>query len=843
MESNNPAILELIARYKAHLRKHGLADERYKWELLQEFGGRPRIDAPSIKEEVLGIKFKNLIFQRAWMVLRHIAQDRPEELRDILRRLIDESQPIQSRITGYIREMQTLYAVLVPDWAESHHQDERTAGVILAFHSPDKYPFYKSTVYGKLCKVLGIKPKQKGEKFSHFQQLVNETVLPVLRADPELEALYRSKLSANLFQDPGRYLLLQDMLYITLEKEPTPLVTGEVEQVWIFQCNPALYDIVGAMQAGVLDSWSINTYKDKIKEGDKFILWVTGADGGCFGLGEIASEVKNTNSQADRKFWRSASIQESFDGVEIEFTDDWHDRPIRKDLIVKDDRFQAFKGGSQGTVHKATIAEFEALRDLAMKTPPSTFPLNTILYGPPGTGKTYNTCNQALKALQCDTSKMTRETMRARFHDFRMEGRIAFVTFHQSMAYEDFVEGIKPQEPEGEKPLYYATVPGIFKRISEVALKNYHDSQRKVGVTALTFEAAIERLSSEWELDNNILFPLRTKGYDFKILAFDPQSICIQIKSESRHWLKLKTLKAIYEQRKELNFLAGTGIYYRSVLDRLLTYPPEAAAAPPLLPYVLIIDEINRGNVSQIFGELITLLEEDKRIGRPEAITVKLPYSPEDDFAVPPNLYIIGTMNTADRSVEALDTALRRRFEFVEMPPRPEILLQNPDLPHSPHSNDWLIVNDFRLCDILHTLNLRIEKLLDRDHCIGHAYFMGVDNLDKLKSAFQHKIIPLLQEYFYGDYAKIGLVLGKGFVHLANEGKENGDDLFADFSNDHRHELAQRKVWHLADVGTMHADAFLDALKAMKIKTFPGAPSSTKSETTDSKNTENAPAA
>ena len=166
--------------------------------------------------------------------------------------------------------------------------------------------------------------------------------------------------------------------------------------------------------------------------------------------------------------------------------------------------------------------------------------------------------------------------------------------------------------------------------------------------------------------------------------------------------------------------------------------------------YVLIIDEINRGNVSQIFGELITLIEDDKRLGNSEALEDVLPYSKEK-FGVPPNLYIIGTMNTADRSVEALDAALRRRFSFEEMLPKPEVITNR-------EKGDKSIVEGINLGLVLETLNKRIELLVDKDHQIGHSYFLSVESIKDLKSAFQNKIIPLLQEYFFGDYGKIGTV-------------------------------------------------------------------------------------
>lgn len=230
----------------------------------------------------------------------------------------------------------------------------------------------------------------------------------------------------------------------------------------------------------------------------------------------------------------------------------------------------------------------------------------------------------------------------------------------------------------------------------------------------------------------------------------------------------------------------------------------KRAENDPENEYALFIDEINRGNVSQIFGELITLIEQDKRKGEKNELSLTLPYS-RKSFTVPKNLAIIGTMNTADRSVEALDTALRRRFSFIEMTPIPELIKTKGKLVNG-------IINGIDLSFLLKTINRRVEKLLNKDHVIGHSYFMSIETLEDLKAAFQNKIIPLLQEYFFGDYGKIGLIIGSKFFDIKDEDDQLDGNFFAPFDDYDSSPLVERKVYHLKNIQKMTDELFIDAL-------------------------------
>ncbi|EAI0434028.1 AAA family ATPase [Campylobacter jejuni] len=389
-------------------------------------------------------------------------------------------------------------------------------------------------------------------------------------------------------------------------------------------------------------------------------------------------------------------------------------------------------------------------------------PLNQILYGPPGTGKTYHTIDKALEIL--GENLENRDEKKAKFDEYVKNGQIVFTTFHQSYGYEEFVEGIKPRidSKENSKEVEYEIKDGIFKELCKKALDNYKVSllTQEEFVKSEDLENKIEIFLDELVDQQKFIEKIQSGG--FKLEEYNEKYRIITDDTNANLYLNLEIFKTLLENKDKI--INGRSIkqilnnkhrrqidsYYFQLVklfkEREQDYKVDnnPSEKPELKPYIIIIDEINRGNVSKIFGELITLIEPSKRIGEKEELKVTLPYSGKE-FGVPKNVYIIGTMNTADRSITSLDTALRRRFEFIEMMPDVSKL-----------SMDCEGIN---LQELLKAINTRIEYLLDREKTIGHAFFVSVENLEDLKKVFQNKIIPLLQEYFYNDYALINEVL------------------------------------------------------------------------------------
>lgn len=376
------------------------------------------------------------------------------------------------------------------------------------------------------------------------------------------------------------------------------------------------------------------------------------------------------------------------------------------------------------------------------------FSLNQILYGPPGTGKTYNAVTKAIEILEkrkVDRSE-NRDDLKKKFDEYIQNGQIKFVTFHQSYGYEEFVEGLRAYTED--KNIHYRVEDGIFKeickRIKECKeYKKWKEPQISEDRFDKLYDKYAENLTnySKNGISNKKL--KTSDGYEFYLYKNTAQGIEARSASSANGNpmpMSKDGLKKILFDQNNSKSSYRYGTHPDAVLEDMLS----------TMSYVLIIDEINRGNISKIFGELITLIEPSKRLGADDEIIVELPYSKEK-FGVPSNLYIIGTMNTADRSIALMDTALRRRFEFVEMMPEYDKLNKT-------------IIEGIDIGKMLKTINERIEYLYDRDHTIGYAYFMSLKDgadIEELASIFKNKILPLLQEYFYDDWEKIRLVLGE----------------------------------------------------------------------------------
>ena len=405
-----------------------------------------------------------------------------------------------------------------------------------------------------------------------------------------------------------------------------------------------------------------------------------------------------------------------------------------------------------------------------------------------------------------------------KYNELKKKNRIEFITFHQSYGYEEFIEGIKPivlneddeSEDESENnqesktnikienDIKYDIVDGIFKKFCDNARKaiietDNNNDNNDIPLEAIVWKVTVRdevredcfnnnRVRIDWNFDDagavgfveevkkgDII--ITTDGSRTKIngiaVVTDDKGYTLDKEERDTTTRNVKWLaKNINENIKNIN--KEKMLHRRTVarvpnmkvedIIKLAKEKNQKELSKIVIkenkePYVFIIDEINRGNISKIFGELITLIEPTKRSGEKECISTKLPYSKEE-FTVPDNVYIIGTMNTADRSIALMDTALRRRFKFEEMLPDYHLL-------------EDIFVEDkgtkVNIGAMLKVINERIEYLYDREHTIGHAVFLELkenNNIEKLENIFKKSVIPLLQEYFYEDYDKIRIVLG-----------------------------------------------------------------------------------
>ena len=704
-----------------------------------------------------------------------------------------------------------------------HYQDLRAVMVYLTFEYPERYYLFKSRMYTTFRDRVGFaeeKTKQKSIvwKVESYSKLC-EIVLDEVKKDADLQSMSKARLNEDCYQDEELHLLAMDIVfYGSAYMEENEFATEQQQQSTV-EYWPSLDEYDPHLGK---EDWKRFLLEIEIPmhKGVMSVLKAMMSLGGeatCKRMNELfgggvtryMSSAVNLGKRA-KKFFELPALIDKTDNVERYFGIPYQGRRVQEDgqtnysYRIRPELMEALREIDLSSISPYASEEEQSMTDVG---------LNTILYGPPGTGKTYHTVIYAVAIIEnrelASVEAEAYTDVLARYNDDKAQGRIEFTTFHQSFGYEEFIEGIRPvvssdDESSDAGDVQYSVQPGIFKRFCERAERPAAVVTNDYGIGE---NPSIWKVSLDGTGDNPIRSECLTQGHirigwdeygenitettefsqhggrvvlnafisrmqvgDIVLSCYSASTIdAIGVVTGDYEWhneyprlKRLRKVNWIVKDIKEniLSLNGGTSMTLASVYrmgnvsltdvyQLIDKHTPAVVTQPAQKNYVFIIDEINRGNISKIFGELITLIEESKRVGKPEGMTARLPNS-QKPFGVPDNVYIIGTMNTADRSIATIDTALRRRFLFREMLPNPQVLVD-------------VMVEDLSISEMLNRMNQRIAVLYDREHTIGHAYFLKLRDtptVETLAEIFRNNIIPLLQEYFYEDYEKIRLVLG-----------------------------------------------------------------------------------
>lgn len=797
-------IRRVISQYKESFAAW-FPEEAYKWravQCFQEHWNSESSDFAEMLKESLA-QARNLLdtnYSFPCKMITFFAEKEPDTVRSMFQQLLAPRADIVEQIQNFKQSADTLLAKYqFKESMKQHYQGDRTICTYLFFAQPDRYFLYQ---YGKLKAFLAETGLQATCKMgdSHnvltYQEIANR-VLSCVQQDSELLNLFettRAELDSSYYPDSAHHLLSDDIIYYGSQlyksdywpspAEYAPEISAEqwlklladktictAENLEILKTMQGLGGEATCKQLSLQSGGTSAHYNSSMVQLARRVQEKTGCP-----------LVQNENE--DQKWWPILFVgRTALPG-----------QPGTYSWKLRDELTDALKLLSQKEVNN-----------------PMPFAKNTILYGPPGTGKTYQTVNYAVAIIEGkslkDIQAENHEEVLKRYQQYRQDGRIEFTTFHQSFGYEDFIEGIRPkffdenEEEAGE--IQYEITKGIFKAFCLKAqipiadakqspygfsdtpsvwkvslggtgghpLRNYcmqNDCIRigwdEYGET-VTDETnyfvggkyVLNAFLNRMQLGDIVLSCYSARTIDaIGVITGDPEWLPNEDhykRSRKVNWL-LKGKKIDIEEFQLSRSLVQSTVYQLDttaaevikVLEKNGFAPTTAVETKP---YVFIIDEINRGNISKIFGELITLIEPSKRLGQSEGLQVRLPYS-QKLFGIPDNVYLLGTMNTADRSIAMLDIALRRRFSFVEIMPDSGVLY-------------GVEVEGISISGLLTTLNRRIEVLFDREHTLGHAFFTPLcqsPSIQTLGEIFRDKVVPLLQEYFYDDYEKICLVLG-----------------------------------------------------------------------------------
>lgn len=759
----------LIEKYIDILEENGEPNEAYKYLAINTFQQNWDLEAKDFHQMFRSSfsKVSNLLYQNSWGFIEKSTQLFPNEAREMFRNLYDESVEISQRIKTFQTESEKILPKVRQSLNRTNintQQDERTISVYLAFRFPEKYMLYKADYYKNFCEQLNIKAKKSGERFLHLQELANQIIQENLLNDNNFINTYR-----KFYQKPNwgdKYLMIQNVLYVVF-RDAKDFNLLELFKKFDKKQLEEYYDFLDS----IVENFGF-------QEDDKRLVFNADKNKIVFTIGQRYIWNTATIGKDDYKF-RTISEQQisnnfvNFDGSPTAYLCKMNN------ISEAHKNKQSIFNSIENELNRAQISSYskynkkelekmafdidfrnEILNQLEYQTTTEKpmeninsdkkIPLNQILFGAPGTGKTYALRNEYFPKYTISEKSISPESY--------FEEIVSGLTWWQTIALallevgtskvNDILENrwVSKKAVLSESKNVRATIWGNLQFHTIIESKTVNYTQRQ---TPYIFDKTKDK---KWELLENELKEQAPEIYDIldSVNNFKPNP-----NKEIKHYVFttfhqsfsyedfIEGIKPVMEEGKEtISYQIENGIFK----DLCLKAQNDTENR-----YAIFIDEINRGNVSAIFGELITLIEPDKRIGAVNELKLKLPYS-KREFGVPKNVDIIGTMNTADRSVEALDTALRRRFSFVEIQPNPSVLL----------NSEYQGVD---LKQLLEMINQRIEVLVDKDHQIGHSYFIGIQNLEDLKQTFKDKIIPLLEEYFYGDFGKIGLVLGGSFIY------------------------------------------------------------------------------
>jgi len=572
---------------------------------------------------------------------------------------------------------------------------------------------------------------------------------------------------------------------------------------WLFNYNDNEVKISEFLTKGHVITVPVGSKSELIKKDDKVVIWQTGSEIGCLGLGMVVSDIltgEDGKSQFITLFinynLQDKPISREQLGQQVCDFEQYYHKDFKDNIVEYDERHYECL---LEIIQENQLAEDKTEELLGSSVP--VFPHNIILYGPSGTGKTYRTINYALSIIEqrslSEIAKENRRDLRERYNKYAEEGYIHFVTFHENFKYQDFIESFRKTSPNN-KGVSHEVEEGIFKQIAleskrsivESLLEHMPKKESQVSFNQL-YSAFLDYLKGDKfeafvtpEGKKILLHNIARFGH----LVVRPQN------SFSTYTISKHKIKKLYDRfgnggavsanlEKEILELIGSTnpmavwSIFNSVKQFEASFIAELKEEGEIIEvddakvkefelnkmqdianfqakrHVLIIDEMDRGDVISIFGEVLSILNSSKREGAAEAQAVIMPYS-KTYFSLPPNLYLIGTMNINDQELAELDLALRSRFHMIKVEPMPMVL---PTIISGEQQID--------LAKMLLIINTRIKLLYGAGEGIGHAYLLNVQNFQELKLAFYGKIVPILNDLFKGNNSKIGLVLGKGFFH------------------------------------------------------------------------------